>query len=169
MKNIKGNLFDQQADAICITTNGFVKANGECVMGRGCAQEAVKRWPGIDKTLGTLIHLSGNIVQIIGINIKYKIVAFPVKPTTARFNGNNAVRHMASKFTIGELIPGWAAKAMPSIIENSAQELLTLANECNWQRIVLPRPGCGAGELKWSEIEPMLQNILDDRFEAITF
>ena len=39
MKEIRGDLFTQEADTICITTNGFVKANGECVMGRGCAKQ----------------------------------------------------------------------------------------------------------------------------------
>ena len=29
MKEVRGELFTQEADAICITTNGFVKANGE--------------------------------------------------------------------------------------------------------------------------------------------
>ncbi len=41
------NLWDADADNVllCITTNGYVKNNGECVMGRGCALEAKTRWP----------------------------------------------------------------------------------------------------------------------------
>ena len=30
---------------IAITTNGFVKATGECVMGRGCALTAKRLYP----------------------------------------------------------------------------------------------------------------------------
>jgi len=37
MKELRGNLFHTPCDVICITTNGFVKRNGEAVMGRGCA------------------------------------------------------------------------------------------------------------------------------------
>ena len=52
MKEITGNLFDQTADAICITTNGFVKDNGRCVAGRGCAKMAKDRWRNFDLELG---------------------------------------------------------------------------------------------------------------------
>ena len=38
---IKGNIFDYigKVDAICITTNGTIKSNGELVMGAGVAKE----------------------------------------------------------------------------------------------------------------------------------
>jgi hypothetical protein len=36
--------------------------------------------------------------------------------------------------------------------------------------VVLPRPGCGAGELDWTRfVRPALTALLDDRFVAITF
>jgi hypothetical protein len=97
------------------------------------------------------------------------LVAFPVKPIFGVFDGSNAVGHMASKFKVGEKIPGWACKAKHEIITESAKQLVEMADKFRWQRIVLPRPGCGAGELEWCEIEALLQTHLDDRFEAITF
>jgi hypothetical protein len=169
MKNAKGNLFDQVADAIVITTNGFVKTNGECVMGKGCAAEAKAKWPMIPLKLGGLINKHGNRVLAIGKTSSYSIVAFPVKSVAEMFNGSNVVAHMASKFSSGDQVPGWACKARLSIIERSALQLVELADKRGWNSVILPRPGCGAGELAWTEVEPLLQGILDDRFSAITF
>ena len=59
-------------------------------------------------------------------------------------------------------------KASLEIIETSAYQLVDLANNNPWNTIVLPRPGCGAGELSWEQVEPVVANILDDRFKIIT-
>ena len=79
MKEIYGNLWDYCGKikdvAIAITTNGFVKKNGECVMGRGCAYEATLQYPGISKVLGNLINTNGNNVH----RIREGVYSFPVK------------------------------------------------------------------------------------------
>ncbi len=43
MKEDFGDLWDFDG-IIAITTNGFVKKDGSCVMGRGCAKEAALRF-----------------------------------------------------------------------------------------------------------------------------
>ena len=77
MKLVYGNLWDwfDKGFAIAITTNGFVKNNGECVMGRGCALEAKKRFPSIATKLGSIITSNGNNVNLI----MNRIYSFPVK------------------------------------------------------------------------------------------
>jgi hypothetical protein len=79
VKEITGNLWDYcgkiESVAIAITTNGFVKNNGECVMGRGCAKEATLKYPGISKVLGDMIKESGNHVH----RIRDGVYSFPVK------------------------------------------------------------------------------------------
>jgi len=45
LREDKINLWEYPADARVITTNGFVKNNGEAVMGRGCAREAARKYP----------------------------------------------------------------------------------------------------------------------------
>lgn len=62
-----------QGKTICITTNGFVKKDGKAVMGRGCAKEALNRYPNIDKILGYYIKCYGNKVHISSM------IFFPVK------------------------------------------------------------------------------------------
>jgi hypothetical protein len=171
MIEIIGNLWEQEANAICITTNGFVKKDGRAVMGRGCAKEALDRYPGIDKKLGVklLKHKFNNIPHLLLEEPKWDIVSFPVKPKSAVFDGNNAVSHLFGNFKIGDFVPGWACKADLELIKKSAELLVKRANYYNYQKVILPRPGCGAGELKWEDVKPILKEILDDRFYVITF
>jgi len=158
-------------DAICITTNGFVKKNGECVMGRGCAKRAAELMPGLPEILGNAISSQGNKVYAHGPLNNIEIVTFPVKPIAESYkaNGSNIVQHMRTKFKPGNRVPGWACKASIGIIITSATQLKQLTDERGWTKVVLPRPGCGAGELNWDEVYPVLHGILDERFYCITF
>lgn len=159
-------------DAICITTNGFVKSDGKCVMGRGCAAQAKKMFPTIDMMLGSHIKSKGNVPGVIGASpYGWSIVSFPVKPKGVKVATNcaNLVEHMRDNFSVGDIAPGWAAKADPVIIQQSAIGLKILTDRNNWKIVILPRPGCGAGELQWEEVRPILAEVLDDRFYAITF
>ena len=186
MQELVGNLFSPQTyhtpegmnvvfrpDAICITTNGFVKKNGEAVMGRGCAREAAKLMPGLPEILGS--HLNnpavGNRVLAHGPWRKMCIVTFPVKPNHSYCisDKSNVVKHMRDRFKAGDRVPGWACVADIELIKESAIQLAALTHDSSWTHVVLPRPGCGAGELDWKDIKPILDKILDDRFYAITF
>lgn len=151
MKEITGNVFSSSlltfADAICVTTNGFVKKNGKAVMGAGVAKQARDKFEGIDSDLGRLIKRNGNIVQVIRhIQIKGKrlsIVSFPTK-----YN--------------------WWEKSDLKLIENSIKQLLVEMNHNHWGRVILPRPGCKNGKLSWlSEVKPLLEIYLDERFYII--
>jgi len=170
MIEIRGNLFKQQADVLCITTNGFVKSNGENVMGMGCAKAAAKINPNIPRLLGTAIEEYGNVVNHI-ITGRVKLYSFPVKPVSARCkpDRSNVVSHMKAKVNPNQSVMGWACVAEAKIIERSAHELVKLADKHGWSKVVIPRPGCGAGELDWKDIKPILDGILDDRFYSITF
>lgn len=146
MIEITGNLWDQEADALVITTNGFVKNNGEAVMGRGCAKEATERYPGIAKRLGTLLSQSSSLDsnRVWIINANPIIVSFPVK-----WN--------------------WWERGDLALIERSAQELAILAEAQEWERVILPRPGCGNGQLSWEDVRPLISMYLNDCFEVITY
>lgn len=170
MKQLKGNLFNQECDAICITTNGFVKKDGSCVMGKGCAKQAVGYFPSLPWDLGSLIKNNGNNAYHLLTIDGMALVSFPVKPIWCEYRvKEDVVAHMRGKFKIGDKIPGWASTAMIQIIEKSAAQLVEMADLKGWKKIVIPRPGCGAGELRWDDIKPILEEILDDRFYIITF
>jgi len=181
MIEIKGDLFKEECDAFCITTNGFIKSNGTCVMGRGCAKEAASKWLELPGRLGDLIKKMGNMVHPVytiypGQDIKNPnqtslkiLLSFPVKPRSVVYNGTNCVRHMKHRFNVGDTIPGWAAKADIGIILRSAKQLVKMTNYYRWPKVVLPRPGCGAGELDWNYVRSTLEQILDNRFYIITY
>jgi hypothetical protein len=172
MKEITGDLFKQTwAEAICITTNGFVKKNGEAVMGRGCAKAATTKFPTIASELGKNLMTVGNLPAELLSTKDYTIFSFPVK----KGNGlcapdkDNVVEHMQSRFKPYDSVPGWALKADKELIMHSAQLMMDWADRLNLKSIIIPRPGCGAGELTWDDIRPGLEKILDDRFHSITF
>jgi len=95
-----GNIWDHidEYDAIVITTNGFVKNNGEAVMGRGIALEAKERYPELPRWLGTALTIKGNRLHRFTVRRDngtiFYIITMPVKP---QFGPR------------GE--PGWRAKA----------------------------------------------------------
>lgn len=167
MRSLHGiDLFDLDVDAVCITTNGFVKANGDAVMGRGCALEAASLFPLLPSIVGNFLKLRGNVVSELLVHNGTTLLTFPVKHDSGVCNGNNTVSH--GKYAIGQTVPGFHLKADLKLIEQSAHQLLALANKRGWKTIALPRAGCGAGELSWDDVYPVLNSILDNRFMAVT-
>ena len=155
LTEIIGDLWDQEADIICITTNGFVKNNGQAVMGKGCAKEAVERIGGIKSMLGTLIKKHGNCVSPI-INMDY-----------IDDEGNSHSRVLCS-FPVKN---NWWEDADLNIIARSARQLLVVVDAYQLENVVVPRPGCGAGNLKWEDVRPVLEEVWggDSRIKVIDF
>lgn len=159
MIEVVGNLWTYPADVRVITTNGTVKKNGECVMGRGCAAEAKQHcssW-NLAKHLGSLITSKGNHVYFLyseGQQDMVDVYSFPVKHN-------------------------WWEKADIALIERSATELVHAMIGMPRDRgylvsdkssvIVMPRPGCGNGGLLWRDVREVLRPILDDRFHVISW
>jgi len=141
MREARCELWDMYNDGewIAITTNGFVKKNGECVMGKGCAREARDRFPTIASALGTIITSGGNHVA----KIAERIVSFPVKHN-------------------------WWEDADIDLIKQSCDELTAYLTTNDVRRIYLPRPGCGNGKLKWNTIGCIIDPLLDDRVIVVT-
>lgn len=170
MQEFSGNIFHVECDALCITTNGFTKSNGEAVMGRGCALKAAELLPDLKVNLGRLIRTQGNVVHVLHEQNGVVLLSFPVKPVSVVMSDPmQVVTHMRNKFQLGHKVPGWACVADLEIIKTSAHQLVEVTNSKGWQTVVLPRPGCGAGELAWETVKPVLDEILDDRFICMTF
>ena len=144
MTELIGNLWLADADVRVITTNGTIKKNGRCVMGRGCAAEAAAKWPNFPAMLGQHLQENGNVPGKFTTPDGNLVVSFPVK------------HH-------------WFQVADIKLIRESAVYLRAMAGTYGWHSVVMPRPGCGNGGLLWSDVRPVIEPILDDRFAVITW
>lgn len=130
-------------DVICVTTNAEIKRNGEAVMGRGCAEFVRDNFKGVPVKLAKYLKAHGNRVFNLGTQVyqgrTFVLVSFPTKH-------------------------GWRSPSNKDLIRKSAQELLDLCNKFNVTgKVYIPAPGCSNGQLKWSEVKPLL-SMLDERF-----
>lgn len=132
MREATGNLWEIPADVRLITTNGSVRLDGLCVMGRGCAQQAAHRFPRLPYQLGQKIRAHGNRIYSFP---EYQLMTFPVK---------HHWYDVASKPLIKE-----SADALVEVIDPSLQYLL-------------PRPGCGNGGLTWGQVRPLVAMLPDN-------
>ena len=145
MKEIKGNLFDQKVDVVCITTNGSIKQDGRAIMGCGIAKQAAELFPELPLILGEKLQTFGNYLHYLKYyeDRGYTVCAFPVKNS-------------------------WQdTKADLKLIEQSCKDLV----ESTMPEVIvaLVRPGCGVGNLNWqTEVKPLLEKYLDDRFIIVS-
>jgi len=142
MMEVFGDLWEFDG-IVAITTNGFLKKDGSCVMGRGCARQAALRFGWLPRKLGAAISKHGNHVFHFP---EYRLITFPVK-------------HV------------WWEPADLKLIERSARELLGIIAEAKiGEPVYLPRPGCGNGKLKWEDVKKILSPILkSDQFHIVTY
>lgn len=143
MKQAHGDLWRLSGDARCITVNGAVRKDGTAIMGRGTAAQAAEKWPHLPERLGELIAERGNHVADLWKPYDGPlIVSFPVK------------HH-------------WRQPADLALIERSCGELMDLADRLSLRAILLPRPGCGNGQLDWAQVGPAIAPLLDDRVTIV--
>jgi hypothetical protein len=141
MKEVTGNLWTYPADFIVITTNGTVRADGSCVMGRGCAREAKEKFPGLAKKLGARIKKGGNHVEYFDQDD----LGYVAEPTGLY---TFPVKHH------------WYEQADLDLIRQSVGELGRLV--LGFGTYVMPRPGCGNGQRTWEEVRPLLLDLPDN-------
>lgn len=138
MTEVEGNLWTYPADFRVITTNGSVRRDGYCVMGRGCAKEAAAKFPKLPRLLGDCIKRWGNSVFFFGdleLGSTYGLFTFPVK-------------HV------------WNEPADLDLIARSVEQFKRhLLESCTY---VMPRPGCGNGQRTWEEVKSLLTDLPDN-------
>ena len=142
MIEVSGDLWEAHGLGhwVAITTNGVTRKDGACVMGRGVALEAARKFPYLPYELGDRIRTWGNHVHVFGT---LRILSFPVKDH-------------------------WRDPAEILLITRSALEISSdkLAGIVRYP-IYLVRPGCGNGRLRWQDVRHALSEILDDRFIVV--
>lgn len=150
MLEIEGDIWDCKTplSPICITTNGYIKKNGQCVMGRGIALQAKIRYPKLPKELGDRIKQFGNKVFYFP---DYDIITFPTK-------------HIWTDTADIELIKSSAEQ----LVEMVNSDYINMAESYGWKRIYLVRPGCSNGKLQWKDVKSIIEKILvSDNFIVV--
>lgn len=155
MREVTGNMFELVKtglyDGMCITTNGVVKQDGACVMGRGCALEIRKYVEGIEFDLGDMITNYGNYVFELG--------NMPLKHTAD---------HIVEIFSFPTK-HNWKDKSDIKLIILSAKMLMNTIEVKGLKSVLLPRPGCGNGGLNWSAVKYAIAPILDHRINIVSY
>ena len=151
-----GNIFllpnPEKHDAVCITTNGIVRKDGKAVMGAGIAKYARDTFRGIDRMLGAELKAFGNRAFALGEQLL--ITAVPESKSAHRF--------MLLTFPTKH---DWKQDSDPTLIRESCQQVMDLADEHGLDTIYMPCPGCANGHLSYQNIvQPILKEELDDRF-----
>lgn len=145
MIECEGDMFEDYLDPgiwYVITTNGYVKNNGEAVMGAGTAKYARGLHPDLSHILGDFILSHGNVPFIL----PYGFVSLPVK------------HH-------------WKEKADIDLIDRSLRTMRILWDTYKDKRrqIYLPRPGCGNGGLSWYHVRPLVENYFGNDDDVVVW
>lgn len=142
MREIIGDLWDSKDEIILVTTNSFVKKNGELVMGRGAAKEAKELFPDFSLDLGY------EITNIYGK--KYGIIIIPYDRYD-RLLGAFQVKY------------NWWEDADLDLIKFSTEILCKEMNEnFNDLKCSLNFPGIGNGRLKYDDVLDIVKVLPDN-------
>lgn len=140
-------------DAICVTTNGCIRKDGDAVMGRGIALYANQRFydqnrPGV--------RLATRLAGYLG---KYGNRAFYMGKLTDSLTGRTmSVITFPTKHD-------WKDASDIELIRTSAEQLVAICDKFNIRYCYLTCPGCANGRLDWeTQVRPVIEPILDDRF-----
>jgi hypothetical protein len=123
----------------CITTNGDVNTRWQAIMGRGVALQAKQRLPALPRVLGQKLLEQGNAVYWFP---EWRLFTFPTKHSWRDRNSDI------------------------QLIANSVLQLAAVLRGLevvgyDLREIVLPRPGCGAGGLRWADVQPFCAQLPD--------
>ncbi|MCD6359708.1 MAG: hypothetical protein J7M38_02515 [Armatimonadetes bacterium] len=142
MKETTGDLwqFHDSGYPIVIPTNLVLDSRRRNVMGKGLAKQAKQRYPDLPVKQGKQILKTGRAAVVY--YPEYNLFCFPTKYK-------------------------WWDRSNLELIQKMAAELADQVDALHFNEVYLPRLGCGLGGLWWSEVSPLLQCFLDDRFIVV--
>lgn len=146
MKVVVGNIWNQEhvVDVLLVTTNCIVNARGELVMGRGAAQEAANRYPGVALELGQIITEKGYTARN-----PYGVIILPSYANGVQLGAFQVKHH-------------WQYSAAIDLIKLSAYKLKVIAEACPKMTFAVNYPGIGNGRLTIAQVEPTILGLPDN-------
>ncbi len=142
------NIWDfHPTSTVVVTTNQGWNAKGQNVMGRGIAKEAKLKYPDLPREYGEFCRFAQ---ENSGVKFfpNYNVICFPTKPLNKEFP-----------------YLSWKSNSSLDLIEASLSGLVTLVNLFEkagvpFDKVCLPPPGCGNGNLNLYEVMPLLTKYL---------
>lgn len=174
MKEITGDIWEyadkpeNNVSTVLVTTNGFVTAKGENIMGAGIALFASKRYPFIKKRLGSFLRgkgEKGNVPYILEYASTYIVMSFPTKRCVCHKKEDLLERYRDTK-QIGPY-PGFMCFSNLALISRSAYLVRKYVDSFEETCVLLPKVGCANGGLEWGEVKPVLEQFFDERFIVV--
>lgn len=173
LEEFGSSLFDKRRSVIVICTNGYINPSGYADLVSETALEANNLWSSLASSVGDSIRKEGSCVNLINDSayspFPMTVVTFPTKPGRIYLTDHeNLIKEAVPKMhPLPKYLPGWVSRSNLNIIRHSAEELVELTNKKKWDKVYLPRVGCGSGKLRWPEVKLTIAPILDDRFTII--
>ena len=160
---LTGNIFDYvgRVDAICITTNGTIKSNGELVMGAGVAKAFYDKYNKkyqIARTLAQKLYDGPPLHKLFAVSSKDNIC---YNCLDAKYNNGTHIISFPTKNHFQD-------KGDLNLIIQSAKRLVWIADNYGLKKIIIPSPGTGCGQLSKDLVYKELNKILDERFYIIS-
>lgn len=154
MREIVGSIHDEftseRWDAICCTTNTIVGTNG-LIMGAGVALAFKQRYHFLPTTWGNAVA-------------QWPLPRTFVIATIIAYEADRRLRYAVAFPTKRD----YRQPSELSLIKRSALQLQIVIEALGWKEVLLPRPGCANGGLRWKDVQPVLQPIFDDRVTIIS-
>lgn len=146
-----GNMWDVfgETDLFCITTNSFIKSNGNLVMGAGIAKAAVEQIPGIANFFGA------SVLSSCGHLGSYGLLLWKRRPRGAILRG------LPDEQSVAAFQVKWdfSKPANYILIEHSVFQLAKLARKYPLSRFDLNYPGVGNGKLDRRKVREHLEKL----------
>jgi hypothetical protein len=144
MRTIHGDLWTPDAAWRLIPTNTCVRRDGTAVMGSGIALQAAQRYPDLPRELGAFLRHPIRGAPVAHFPA-YRLSCLPTKTDWRRPSDLDLIDRGLRQFLAD----------LPSLPETAPGP------------IALPLLGCGLGQLRSSDVLPLLHRLLDDRFVLV--
>ena len=161
MKYQYGDLMDHLSDyrTVFITTNAFIKNNGELVMGRGIARACAKRFPTLPVVAAA--RISGGLYGLIPD-------VYVEEYDPALYGSSDQPQRIA--IGLFQVKFNWWDNASLELVEHSTRMLSHLAkteafipeNPTMELRYAVNYPAIGNGHLSKADVEPIIETMPDN-------
>lgn len=159
--------FQAENTAIAVTTNGIVKNNGDAVMGKGIAKQCNDKFH-IAPLLGKYLKQYGNRVFNMGAYMFDDTADDGHRINKKTFiHPSDKIAYEVLSFINIITFPtkhNWKDNSDIELIKTSCKQITEVCDKFKIELCYIPPVGCGCGNLRWEEVEPVISKLLDDRF-----